>query len=127
MISFYPSCIFILNKHLDYLFPKRIFKKPLEVKFWRKTLIIEAAFLLHNFCIDMRDAVVVGIRDCDPETCCPSYMEYLDPLGDDATLKSKYHAVHQAILQKIKSDGRRRPTYNIIRNHNSCYLTTNLA
>jgi hypothetical protein len=27
----------------------RIFKRPLEVKFWRTTIIIEAAFRLHNF------------------------------------------------------------------------------
>jgi hypothetical protein len=64
------------------------FQKPLEVKFWCTTLIIEAAFHLHNFCIDMWDNSIGSIENCDPETFCPSYMEYLDPLGDNAILKS---------------------------------------
>jgi hypothetical protein len=84
-----------------------IFKKSKEGKFWCTTLIIEAAFHLQKFCIDMHDSSIVGIGNFDPETFCPSYVEYLDPLGNNATLKSKRHAVHQAILQKIKSDGQR--------------------
>jgi hypothetical protein len=40
-------------------------------------------------------------------------MEYLDPLGVNATLSSKRHAVHHAILQNIKLDGQRRSHYNI--------------
>jgi hypothetical protein len=53
----------------------------------------------------MCDNFIASIENCDPEMFCPSYMEYLDPLGDSATLKSRRHAVRQAILQKIKSDG----------------------
>ncbi len=86
----------------------RIFKKPLDVKFWRTTLIIEAAFHLHNFCIDARESSILNHGNCDPQTFSPTYMEYLDPLSDNITLK--------AILQKIKTDGQKRPRYNIIRN-----------
>jgi hypothetical protein len=79
-----------------------IFKKPLEVKFWRTTLIIDAAFRVHNFCIDSRESSIISLGHCDPTTFTPTYMEYLDPLGDNTTLKSKWHAVRQALLQKIK-------------------------
>jgi hypothetical protein len=61
------------------------FQKTLEVKFWCKTLISEAAFHLHNFCVDMHDCSIVGIGNCDTEMFRPSYMEYLDPLCDKAT------------------------------------------
>jgi hypothetical protein len=46
----------------------------------------------------MCDCSIVGIGSADPETFCLSYMEFLDPLGYNPTLKSKCHAVHQAIL-----------------------------
>jgi hypothetical protein len=36
----------------------------------------------------MWDNSIGSIENCDPETFCPSYMEYLDPLGDNAILKS---------------------------------------
>jgi hypothetical protein len=29
----------------------------------------------------------------------PTYMEYLDPLGHNLTLKSRWHVVHQALPQ----------------------------
>jgi len=102
-ISFYPSCASVWITCIQ----MAIFKKSKEGKFWCTTLIIEAAFHLQKFCIDMHDSSIVGIGNFDPETFCPSYVEYLDPLGNNATLKSKRHAVHQAILQKIKSDGQR--------------------
>ena len=101
----------------------RIFKKPLEVQFWRTTLIIEATFRLHNFCINMGESTIISDANCDPESFCPSYMEYLDALGILDNVKSKRHAVRQAILEKVKSDGRRRPRYNIVRN--SIYRTPN--
>ena len=50
-------------------------------------------------------------------------MEYLDPLSTLDNVKSKRHAVRQAILEKVKLDGRRRPRYNIVRN--SIYRTPN--
>jgi hypothetical protein len=53
-----------------------IFKKPLEVKLWCTTLIIEATFHLHNFSINMHDSSIVGTGNCDPDTFCLSYMEY---------------------------------------------------
>lgn len=93
-----------------------IFKKPLQVTFRCTILIIEAAFRLLNFCIDARESFIVTHGNCDPQTFRPTYMAYLDPLGDSITLKSKRHTVHQAILQKIKLDGRKRPCYNIFRN-----------
>jgi hypothetical protein len=98
-----------------------MFKKPLEVKFWRMTLIIEAAFCLHNCCIGSRESSIIVVGNCDPTTLTPTYMEYLDPLGDNPTLKSEWHAVHQALLQKIKSDGREWPCYSIV--HNSLNVT----
>ncbi len=79
-----------------------IFKKLLEVKFWHTTLFIEAAFHLHNFCIDEHDYSVIDIGSCDPDTFRPNYTEYLDPLGvGDIHFKSRCHAVHGALLQKI--------------------------
>jgi hypothetical protein len=91
---------------LDYLLQNGIFsKRPLEVKFWRTALFIEAAFCLCNFCIESWESSIISFGPCDPTTFTPAYMEYLDPLGDNPTLKSKRHTVHQALLQKIKSDG----------------------
>jgi len=57
----------------------------------------------------MRESTIISIANCYPEAFCPSYMEYLDPLGTLDNLKAKRHAVCQAILEKVKSDGRRRP------------------
>ena len=94
----------------------RVFKKPLEVKFWRTTLLIEACFRLHNFCINERESTVVNVGSCNPETYTPTYEEYLDPLGDGDSAKRKRHAVREAIVKQIKSDGRKRPKYNIRRN-----------
>ncbi len=78
-------------------------------------MIIEAAFHLHNLCIDARESSIVTYGNFDPQTYRPTNMEDLAPLGDNVTLKSKQHAVHQAILQKIKLDGQKWPCYNIIR------------
>ncbi len=39
----------------------QVFKKPLEVKLWRTTLVVEAAMRLHNYCIDERDNIVTII------------------------------------------------------------------
>ncbi len=107
---FFYSCLWALRKvhhHLLLLSMSQdnTYAVLLEVKFWCTMLIIEAAFHLHNFCIDVCDCSIVGTGNSHPETFCSSYMEYLDPLGDNATLKSKRRAVRQAILQKSKSDG----------------------
>jgi hypothetical protein len=94
----------------------RVFKKPLEVRFWRTTLLIEACFRLHTYCIDERELTVVNIGSCNPETFTPNYEEYLDPLGDGDSAKHKRHSVREAIHNKLRSDGRKRPTHNIRRN-----------
>ena len=52
-----------------------IFKKLLDVKFWRTTLINEAAFRLHNFCIDSRESSIISLGHCDITTFTPTYME----------------------------------------------------
>jgi len=49
----------------------------------------------------------------------PNYTEYLDPIGEGG---NKCHIVHQAILNKIKSDGRKSPQYNIERNVRSAVV-----
>jgi hypothetical protein len=89
-------------------------KATRDLKFWRTTLVIEAAFCLHNFCIDERELTVLHFGSCDPSAFTPNYEEYLDPLGgEDDTPKRKRHAVHEVIVQKITADGHRRPRYNI--------------
>ena len=88
----------------------RIFKRPLEVKFWRTTIIIEAAFRLHNFCINNNECADMISAPCNPESFAPSYVEHLDPL-EDAVEGSK-----KRLVDLIKSDGRVRPRHNIIRN-----------
>ena len=93
----------------------RVFKKPLEVRFWRTTLLIEACFRLHTYCIDEREVTVVNIGSCNPEFT-PNYEEYLDPLGDGDSAKRKRHSIREAIHNKLRSDGRKRPTHNIRRN-----------
>jgi hypothetical protein len=64
----------------------------------------------------MWESTIISVANCDPEAFCPRYMAYLDPLGTLDNLKSKRHAARQAILEKVKSDGQRRPCYNIVRN-----------
>ncbi len=49
----------------------------------------------------------------DPSDFAPNYTEYLDPLDEGG---NRRHTVHQAVLQQLKSDGRRRPQYNVDRN-----------
>lgn len=93
----------------------RVFIKPLEVSFCRTTMVIEAAFRLHNYCIDMRDTSVLQLDKCDPEAFRVNFIEHLDPLGDTISVKAKRHAFRQAILQQIKSDSRKQPHYNVIR------------
>jgi hypothetical protein len=57
------------------------------------------------------------IATCNPESFVPSYVEHLDPLGDDVEgSKKRRHAVREALVDLIKSDGRVRPHYNVIRN-----------
>jgi hypothetical protein len=58
----------------------RIFKKPLEVSCWRTTLLIEACFRLHNFCINEREVEVLNFNTANPELFTPSYAEHLDAL-----------------------------------------------
>ena len=53
----------------------------------------------------MGESTIISNANCDPEAFCPSYMGYLDPLGTLDNVKSKRHAVCQAILEKVKSDG----------------------
>ncbi len=117
--NFFPSQLRIrIEQAFGLLVTKwHVFKKPLEVKFWRTTLVIEAAFHLHNYCIDKNEYAAMVVRTCDPEKFTPSYVEHLDPLGDNPEgSKRKRHAVHEALVDKIRSDGRVRPRYNIIRN-----------
>jgi hypothetical protein len=80
-------------------------------------LIIEAVFCLHNHCIDNNECAAMIISTCDPESVVPSYVECLDPLGDAVEgSKKRQHAVCEALVELIKSDGRVRPRYNLIRN-----------
>ncbi len=84
------------------------------MKFRCTTLVVEAAFRLHNFCIDEREFTVLHFGNCDPSAFTPNYEEYLDPLGDAVNArKRKRHAVREALLQMITADGRKRPRYNI--------------
>jgi hypothetical protein len=54
---------------------------------------------------------------CNPESFAPSYVEHLDPLEDAAEgSRKRQHAVREALVELIKSDGRVRPRYNKIRN-----------
>lgn len=64
----------------------------------------------------MRDTSVLKLGNCDPETFKAIFIEHLDPLGEAVSAKAKHHAVHEAILQQIKSNGRKRPCYNVICN-----------
>jgi hypothetical protein len=65
-----------------------IFKKPLDMNFWQTTLVIDAAFHLHNFCIDEHELTVLHFHSCDPSTFTPNYEEFLDSLdGEDDTPK----------------------------------------
>jgi hypothetical protein len=57
-----------------------LFKKPLEVKLRRTTLLVDAAMILHNYCIDERDSIVTSINVLTHEALVPNYEEYLDPL-----------------------------------------------
>jgi hypothetical protein len=83
-----------------------IFKRPLEAKFWQTMLIIEAAFCLHNYCINNNECAAMIIATCDPESFVPSYVEHLDPLGDAVEgSKKRRHAVREALVDLIKSDG----------------------
>ena len=46
------------------------------------------------------------IATCNPESFVPSYVEHLDPLGDDVEgSKKRRHAVREALVDLIKSDG----------------------
>ena len=66
------------------------------------------------------------INTADPESFTPSYVEHLDPLGDPVEGGTKrQHRVREALVDKIRSDGRVRPRHNIIRNslHNKLLLT----
>jgi hypothetical protein len=84
----------------------RIFKRPLEVKFWRTTIIIEAAFRLHNFCINNNECADMISAPCNPESFAPSYVEHLDPLEDAVEgSKKRRHAVREALVDLITSDG----------------------
>jgi hypothetical protein len=83
-----------------------VFKKPLEVKFWQTTLVIEAAFHLHNYCMDKNEYAAMVVRTCDPENFTPRYVEHLDPLGDNPEGSNrKRHVVREALVDKIRSDG----------------------
>jgi hypothetical protein len=56
-----------------------------DMTFWRKTLVIGAAFHLHNYCIHEREHTCVAnlASDIDPDRYNkPSYWEYLDPLRE---------------------------------------------
>ncbi len=74
-------------------------------------MLIEACFQLHNFCIIERESTVVNIGSCNPETYTPTY----DPLGDGESSKWKRHAVCEAIVKQIKSDGRKHQMHNVRR------------
>ena len=67
----------------------------------RTTLVIEAAFCLHNYCIDMRDTSVLQLDNCDPQAFKANFIEHLDPLDDAVSVRAKCHAVREAILQQI--------------------------
>ncbi len=91
----------------------RVFKKPIELALWRTSLLIESTFRLHNFCIKQRETKVANLVGRDPSDFAPNYTEYLDPLDEGG---NRCHTVCQAVLQQLKSDGRRRPQYNVDRN-----------
>jgi len=86
----------------------RVFKKPLELSLWRASLLVESTFRLHNFCIDERESKPVNFWHQDPRDYTTNYAEFLDSLGEGGT---RCINVRHAILQQVKSDGRRRPAY----------------
>ncbi len=56
------------------------------------------------------------IATCNPESFVPSYVEHLDTLGGPVEgCKKRRHAVREALVDQIKSDGRVRPRYKLIR------------
>jgi hypothetical protein len=57
-----------------------VFKKPLEVKLWQTTLVVEFAMRLHNYCIDKCDNIVTSIGGINPEALVLNYKEHLEPL-----------------------------------------------
>ena len=94
-----------------------IFKKPLEMSLHNNTRIIEAAFRLHNFCIDEGDIKVDAVSNRDPEQHVPAYEEYLTaPSTDGRAHQNGWHVVREAIRQQLAADGRKRPRYNVERN-----------
>jgi hypothetical protein len=76
----------------------RIFKKPFEASFWWTTLLIEACFCLHKFCINERKVEVLNINTPNPESFTPSYAEHLDALEPGVSKSAKRNTVHEAIL-----------------------------
>jgi hypothetical protein len=51
------------------------------------------------------------------ETFVPSYVKHLDNLGDTVEgARKKWHAVRDALVGMVRSDGQVQPQYNIIRN-----------
>jgi hypothetical protein len=115
LTSFFLNYEFGLSKPLGYWLQSGAFSRG--PKFWRSTLVIEAAFCLHNYCIEHNDTVVGKLRMSYPETFVPSYVQHLDNLGDSVErTRRKWHAVREALVDMNSSDGRVQSQYNIIRN-----------
>jgi len=54
------------------LFTKwHVFKKPFEVKFWQATLVVEAAFCLHNYGINENKNVAMIKNTCNLKKFTP--------------------------------------------------------
>ena len=99
----------------------RIFKRPIECKLYKTTLIIHTAMRLHNFCIHERLDNIPDVHY--PETYIPSYYEYLDidlhhysssnPSNSSTKIRQK---TRQSIRDMLYNKGVTRPISNIQRN-----------
>jgi len=61
----------------------RVFKKPMKLKFFHITHLIECCFWLHNFCLDCGDTRVTKVMNHDPETHLLAYEEGLNSPQED--------------------------------------------
>lgn len=93
----------------------RIFNSPLSVKLQSVGVVINAAFRLHNFCINQRDFQTNMIIDIDNHI--PEYDKYI---GDEATLLGNggrnISMRREQIRRYLEERGIQRPLYNIQRN-----------
>ena len=77
---------------------------------------MQAAFRLHNFCIDERDTVVPVLNNFDPDQYHPNYEVYMADDEENQQGAKKRNLVREAITAQLQSDGRKRPRYNLDRN-----------